>query len=131
MSIVGILAFISIKIDIDEDAHLNKEYKNIAKGDSINSNIVSSYFNSRWRGSEYARYLKLKDSKNYFISVKEQVNIKSKKYFGEVVKNGVHLEKHSGSDTLIVDTGKEKYYYILIFLDANEDSASFIEKIFR
>ncbi len=130
-SIIGIIAYFIIHHDQNKFEKLKREYKDVNKTDSINSSIIFIYFEQNARDWEHNQCIKLKDGNSYYFFVGRQVYIKDKKYFGEVVAPGVHLRKNPGSDTLIVDTGKEKYYYILSFYDASLDSASFIEKIFR
>ena len=131
IAIVGIFVFIGEKSDNELNEKLYKEYNSLTKKDSINAIVLSKYFPEQWRGAAYTQYIKLNNGYNLFIHVDRQINTQHKTSFGSVVARGVRLIKNSYSDTLIVDTKKERYYYILNFYDASKDTANFIEKIFR
>jgi len=110
-----ILAYISINIDNNKTNNLNKKYPNIRKIDFIDNYVLNSFYPKGGRFWSIKSYIVLDNNKKYQIEVLKQINIKYKKYFGEVIKEGVHLKKHIGSDTLVINNNEHTYYYIIDF----------------
>ena len=92
---------------------LDKEYKEITLGDSLNNTILSSYYPEEWRGYQFYQYITLDSEKKYHIKIYDCIT-SDKIYFGDIAKPGVRLIKNKGSDSLtVILPGKIKYIFLL------------------
>jgi hypothetical protein len=89
-----------------------KEYKVLSIDKKLNDTIKSTYFPENARGGLIIQFVTLKNGEKFDIEAYKNLT-EPNLHFGEIVREGIILQKNSNSDTLLVKDGNKEYLFLI------------------
>jgi hypothetical protein len=91
---------------------LQSLYDQVTLETVFENNLRKTFYPPEWRGAGFIQYITLNDGRKFALRIDDCITHKEM-YLDDIFPKQVRLIKNSGSDTLVIIDGKQKYLFKL------------------